>query len=395
MTAAATPDERSGPSLAATVGPPFAHTPWLRDQPQVTTKGEWRWWMRQVRDAPVRPDRLTRLQRARLGDAARDEYDQARLTYHSRFGPIRHRDFVDIHDEILELAEDNWLTRSATAWPCALIDGQASLGKSTLAMYIGYVYERRMRDHYGLAGTTVPDDYVPVLICTLDSAMTVKALDRSLATFYGPPKHSRSADEYRHLVLECARRCGTTLVILDDLHNLLPRRRNHDEVSGHIKCLMNQLPATFVYVGINCTVLLNDGHDTHQLHLAQNSSRAHVYSLELYPLETHEDLQEWTSLVASFTSHLVLGEAPTDLWKKHAVYLHRRTNGQMNALQMLLRRSANRAIRNGTEKIDRHLLDSIKLPKTSETHAWAVGWRPRRGTRNARVDRRSQGPAAR
>ena len=372
-----------------------APAPWLRDQPQITTKEEWRAWMQQVRNAPARPERLTRRQRDRLSDDARKEYDNARLTYHSRFGPIRHRDFIDIHDEILALAEDNWLTRSPTAWPFALIDGQASLGKSTLALYIGYIYEQRMREHYGLADVAAPDDYVPVLICTLDSVMTVKGVDRSLATFFGPPGRSRSADEYRHLVLECARRCGTTLVILDDLHNLLPGRVNHHDVSGHIKCLMNQLPATFVYVGINCTVLLNEGHDAHQLHLAQNSSRAHVYSLDLYSLDTTENLQEWTSLIASFANHLVLADAPADLWKKHAAYLHQRTNGQMNALQLLLRRSANAAIRNGSEKIDRHLMDSIKLPKTAETHARAVGWRPRAGTRNARVDRRSQRPSAR
>jgi len=263
-------------------------------------------------------------------------------------------------------------------------------------LYIAYVYEQRMREHYGVAGDVAPDDYVPVLVCTLDSAMTVKGLDRSLATFYCPPdRRSRSGDEYRHLVLECARRCGTTLIILDDLHNLLPRRRNHDEVSGHIKCLMNQLPATFVYVGINCTVLLNEGHQAHELHLAQNSSRAHVYSLDLYSLDTTEDAQEWTSLIASFANHLVLADRPTDLWKKHAQYLHQRTNGQMNALQLLLRRSANRAIRNGTEKIDRRLMDSVKLPKTAETHAWAVGWRPGEGARNPRVDRRTQISSAR
>jgi len=389
------PRSRFDGADAATSNPFAASAPWLRDQPQITTKEEWRAWMQQVRDAPARPNRLTRRQRDRLGDAARKAYDKARLTYHSRFGPIRHRDFVDIHDEILALAEDNWLTRSPTAWPFALIDGQASLGKSTLALYIGYIYERRMREHYGLADGGAPDDYVPVLICTLDSVMTVKGVDRSLATFFGPPGRSRSADEYRHLVLECARRCGTTLVILDDLHNLLPGRVNHHDVSGHIKCLMNQLPATFVYVGINCTVLLNEGHEAHQLHLAQNSSRAHVYSLDLYSLDTADDRQEWTSLIASFADHLVLADPPADLWKKHAVYLHQRTNGQMNALQLLLRRSANAAIRNGSEKIDRHLMDSIKLPKTADTHARAVGWRPRPGTRNARVDHRSQRPETR
>jgi hypothetical protein len=366
--------------------------PWELDQPQITTKDEWRTWMQSVRDAPPRPQRLTRRQRGQLSRAACDDYDDARLSYHSRFGPVRHRDYSHVFDEVLALAEDNWLTRSPTAWPPALIDGEASLGKTTLALHVGYVYEQRMRAHYANADGSALDEYVPVIVCTLDSSLTVKGLDRALATFYGPPRDSRTADDYLHLVLECARRCGTTLIIIDDLHNLLPRRRNHDEVSGHLKRLMNELPATFLYVGIDCTVLLNEGRQAHELHLAQNSSRVHVHSLGLCSRATTDDRKDWASLIASFASHLVLADEPNDLWNKHAEYLHLRTNGQMNALQLLLRRSANKAIRSGAEKIDRQLLDSIKLPKTAETHAWNLGWRPRPGTRNPHVDRRSQRP---
>lgn len=369
------------------------HLPWELEQPQITTKDEWRAWMQHVDSAPDRPRRLTRRARDRLSASERDQYDRARLTYHSRFGPVRHRDYAHIFDEVFALIEDNWLTRSPTAWPSVLIDGEASLGKTTLALHIGYAYEQRMREHY-LAESNSLDEYVPVIVSTLDSAMTVKGLDRALATFYAPPRDARTGDDYLHLVLDCARRCGTTLIIIDDLHNLLPRRRNHDEVSGHLKRLMNELPATFLYVGIECTVLLNEGRQAHELHLAQNSSRVHVHSLDLCPRASIEDQQDWASMIASFASHLVLADDPSDLWMKHAAYLHLRTNGQMNALQLLLRRSANKAIRSGTEKIDRQLLDSVKLPKTAETHAWNAGWRPRPGTRNPRVDRRSQRPAA-
>jgi len=375
---------------------PCQPRPWVLDRPQITTKEEWRKWMREVSDAPARPERLTRRQRAALKPDARQAYDAARIEYHDRFGPVRHIDFQEIYDEVLELAEDNWLSRSPTAWSSVLIDGEVSLGKTTLALHIAHRYELAMRAHYDLTDDGSADDFVPVVVCTLDEDLTVKGLDRALATFYAPPPTGkRVAEDYRHLVLECARRCGTTLFVVDDLHHLLDRLKHQAAVGGHLKRLMNELPATFLYAGVECTVLLNEGYAPHELHRAQNASRAHVYSLSLYPLATTEDRRAWASLIATFASHLVLADQPTDLWNKHATYLHQRTSGQMNALQGLLRRAANRAIRDGSERIDRRLLDSIKLANTAETRARAAGFRPAGGTRNPRVDRRSQRPVAR
>jgi len=74
---------------------------WELDQPQITTKDEWRTWMQSVRDAPPRPQRLTRRERGQLSRAACDDYDGARLSYHSRFGPVRHRDYSHVFDEVL------------------------------------------------------------------------------------------------------------------------------------------------------------------------------------------------------------------------------------------------------------------------------------------------------
>jgi hypothetical protein len=393
-----TPLLESGPHTNSGARDPgqAALPPWVFAQPQITNKNEWRAWMRRVENPLKRPQRLTRRQRERLDRADREAYDVARLTYHSRFGPVRHCDFEAIQDAVLRLADDNLLARSPTAWPSALIDGQVSLGKTTLALHIGHRYEQLMRRHYDVVDALLHDDYVPVIYVTLDGEVTVKGLNRQLATFYGPPRSSaRNGEDYRYLVLECARRCGTTLIIVDDIHNLLPRAKNHAAVSGDLKRLMNELPATFLYVGVDCTLLLNEGRMADELYLAQNSSRVHVYSLGRYSRNTPEDRRVWASLIATFANELVLADPPTDLWRKHAAYLHLRTGGQMNALQLLLRGAANAAIRDGVEKIDRRLLDSILLPSTAETQARAAGFRPLPGTRNERIDRRSQAPSAR
>lgn len=391
------PASTSGPLELPTGSPKDEPArPWMFEQPQITTKQEWRGWLRRIEQPMKRPDRLTRHQRDLLPVAAREAYDRARLTYHLRFGPVRHRDFQEIHDAVLRLAEDNWLAGNPTAWSSALIDGDVSLGKTTLGLHIGHHYERVMRVHYDAVDTTLYDDYVPVLYITLDSEVKVKGLNRQLATFYGvPPTAIRTAEDFRYVVLECARRCGTTLIIVDDIHNLLPRHKNHAAVSGDLKRLMNELPATFLYVGVDCTLLLNEGRMAHELHLAQNASRVHVYTLGRYPLTTADDHREWANLLATFASHIVLADPPTDLWNTHASYIHQRTNGQMNALQLLLRGAANAAIRTGSERITRKLMDSIKLPNTAEVHAHAVGWRPRTGSRNPRIDRRSRQPSAR
>lgn len=101
--------------------------PWVLDRPQITTKAEWRKWMRDVQCAPERPRRLTRRQRASLDPAARDAYDAARIDYHSRFGPVRHVDFQEIHDEVLELADT---TGSHAARPRGLLSSSMARSPS-------------------------------------------------------------------------------------------------------------------------------------------------------------------------------------------------------------------------------------------------------------------------
>ena len=44
--------------------------------------------------------------------------------------------------------------------------------------------------------------------------------------------------------------CEPRLIIIDDLHLIDLGHRSELEVSNHLKSLANQMPATFVYVGV-------------------------------------------------------------------------------------------------------------------------------------------------
>ena len=85
----------------------------------------------------------------------------------------------------------------------------------------------------------------------VDAMPTIKGLNQAILTFYGmgPPKRA-NARELTQLVLQCARLCGTSLIVIDDIHLLELRREADRDANNHLKRLANDLQATFVYAGV-------------------------------------------------------------------------------------------------------------------------------------------------
>ncbi|MYS09272.1 ATP/GTP-binding protein, partial [Streptomyces sp. SID6041] len=53
---------------------------------------------------------------------------------------------------------------------------------------------------------------------------------------------------------------------------------------------------------------------------------------------------------------------------RHAAYLHQRTAGRIGSLTRLIRQAAINAIHDGTERITKTSLDTIRLDHLAETH---------------------------
>lgn len=77
--------------------------------------------------------------------------------------------------------------------------------------------------------------------------MTLKGLNQKILAFYGHPAANRaSSARLGALAVDCVTACETQLVVIDDLHFVDFRHRNGQEVSNHLKGLVNEMPVTFI-----------------------------------------------------------------------------------------------------------------------------------------------------
>lgn len=352
------------------------------DEPAgINNKDEWLRFCRDRDQLSLRPERLTAAQRADLTPRERAVYDQQRKVWHARFGPLSVPALTYISEQLWRVIETNMLSGSPHAHPSAALDADGTLGKTTIITECARYADRKVRQMYPVRSRR--DDRTPSVYITLRSSASVKSVNRSIASFYGlPHAPGRSSEDFEYAVAECARRCRTVVLCIDDFHQVKSRSRDHTLVSGYIKHLQNVLPVTVILAGIDILDQLDDGHGPGKRRLSQTGGRFSVYTLTRYGRTTQDEQHDWKELVANFSSHLVLEHGAGDLVAR-AKYLHTRSGGSIGSLSRLLRHAANTAIStDGPEKLDRWLLDSIRLDKIAEEYARSHGWKPSPGSRS-------------
>src|ERR1700678_1975032 len=207
---------------------------------RLTVKEDWRRFVDD--EPPERPERLTAARYRSLDALAREHYDEQRLSYAPAL-VIRNL-FDEAHKALWRLVRLNEF-KGPGARHGAMLDGNPGNGKSTSASQFGRLYERRCRERYPHELTPDGHEYLPVVYVNVDALPTIKGLNHAILTFYGmgPPKRA-SARELTQLVLECARLCQTSLVVIDDIHLLELRRDADRDTNNHLKRLANDLQAT-------------------------------------------------------------------------------------------------------------------------------------------------------
>jgi hypothetical protein len=335
---------------------------------RLTVKEGWRAF---VGDEPTeRPERLQRGDYRRLDERARAAYDTTRLRHAHGFGPIRSL-YTDIHRALERLVASNEL-RGPGARHGAALDGNPGNGKSTIVSQFGRHHERACRARYPDELTPDGHEYLPVVYVNVDALPTIKGLNEALLTFYGlgPPRQA-NARQLTQLVLECARSCRTSLIVIDDIHLLELRREADRDANNHLKRLANDLQATFVYAGVGLSHggFMHEGLHGPDAALAQISRRFKRLPVEPLRRSTKEQRALWLGVLSVFESELVLLSArPGDLTGQ-ADYLWRRTQGVIGSLTQLLTEACAEAIDTGTERITARLLDGIDIGYAAEVGA--------------------------
>jgi len=335
---------------------------------RLTVKEGWRQF---VEDEPtVRPERLAVGDYRRLSDRDRHAYDRARVRHAHGFGPIRSL-YAEVHRALERLVVSNEL-RGPGARHGAALDGNPGNGKTTIASHFGRHYERRCRERYPNELTPDGHEYLPVIYVNVDVLPTIKGLNHAILAFYGMgPPRSSNARQLTQLVLECARLCRTSLIVLDDIHLLELRRDADRDANNHLKRLANDLQATFIYAGVGLSHggFMHEGRVGADAALAQISQRFKRLPVEPLRRSTQAERAIWLGVLKVFESELVLLAASDGDLTREADYLWRRTQGVIGSLTQLLTEAAAEAIDTGTERVTAKLLDGIDIGYAAEVGA--------------------------
>jgi len=319
-----------------------------RREPTMTLSG----WRRFI-DAPsagfdLLPDR----EWAALSDRDREDYDEARINYHSEM-------VVVATSTVREVARQGRLLtllnrREISARRGLIVSGLQTTGKSTALKQLGRTHELAVRErHPG-------GDRIPVVYVTTPPKGSPRKLAMEFARFLSLPpiRHSNNATDISDAVCQILVEARVDLVLVDEIHNLNLATSAGEDMSDHLKYFTEHLPATFVYAGINVE---RSGLFT-GVRGKQIAGRCVLVNTGPFP---HR--QEWSSLIATMESALRLHRHQPGVLAGLDTYLHQRTGGMIGSLSHLVRAAALTAVLDHTEAITRELLESISVDHAAQS----------------------------
>jgi hypothetical protein len=304
-----------------------------------------------------------------------------RNTYIARFKPIMTPSRENVLNAVLRKCNANRLA-SRGARSSAVETGLPTIGKTTLALEIGKRYDlstrKVMKRKYGvddfIYGTQ--DRFLPVVYVSLssDDVSNLKSLWSTLARFLGVVKYeSKTQKKLEDAVVDHAKKSQTSLVIIDEIHYIDVRTKGVRRINNALKTMMNRIPATFLYAGINCdnTGIFEDHDDEMKKKENRASSQMNhrCARFELFPFQnTYGNYLEGFNLIKAMDQEIVLLNHQAGDLEALATYIMLRTNGFVGAIRDLIRQAGEEAIKSKTERFTRDLLEGIQLDNAAESY---------------------------
>lgn len=325
-------------------------------------------WQRWVDTAPrQRPEALDPGGLAALGQAAREDYDEARHDWHANFGILRTPQLAAINEELDLIVSTNRQDPDRVRG-AAVIDALPGLGKTTVVNMFARDYHRaQIRRHGPL--TEAGHERLPVLRVGLTSHTTLRTFNRMICEFYAHPGAERSsAAQLASHALDCVLSCDTRLAVIDDVHFINPSHRDGIAVSNHFKWLANELPVTFIYVGVGLAErgLFDEGLLGENAALAQTARRWTRLSMAPFTIADDVGRRAWHGLIKATERQLVLARAHRGMLLDLSDYLFGRCTGHIGSFITLIVRGCFKAIRSRSEQLSRDLLDTVRIDEASE-----------------------------
>jgi hypothetical protein len=324
------------------------------------TRQAWRAWA--DRPDPVPPARLSAAARQALPGAEQVAYDAERLAWLSA-DVVFDTDDVKALTRMVRVATVRNRVDSVTARRAIALSGASTLGKSTAVLHIGRRYDRRTRARQPPA---LREACHPVVYLVVPAAATPKVLMHAVCQAVDLPWTTQrtTAQFLTDAAVAAMTDLGTSMVIVDEIHNLHTNHSIGAEAATALKLFAERLDATFVYAGIDLPGSeLFTGDFSRQI-----TGRVVVHQMRPYAFGTRTQQSTWTDLVAACEDLLVLTRHPPGSLVAQAGYLFDRTGGSLGSLRALLADAATDAILTHTERLTKTLLDATPTDRQADDH---------------------------
>lgn len=304
-----------------------------------------------------------------MTENAASDYNERRLDFHANFGIIRTPQLISAHERLDMVFDTGLRVDSDRVKPSAVLDADAGVGKSTTINEYLRDYERSELRRFD-DRTANGDQRIPVCRIGMTAKSGLKPLTANLLRFYGGPQAeyvSYNRSELYEIVQNYVFRCETRIVFVDDVHFLDPNSRDGLAVSNFFKGWTNDLGIGLIMAGVD---LARRGIYTEGMamgtSMAQNGRRWTPITMAHYTNKGRKGRRDWKDLLGAYEANLILAEhKPMDLIGL-ADLMHDRTGGYLVSLNHLITRASALAIRRGTERITRDIIEVVPLDFAAE-----------------------------
>lgn len=324
------------------------------------------WFAFADRPKAVAPEKLTRSALRKLSCGQAGEYAAKRLKYLSGL-TIRTPQLLRVHESIGDMLSSD-LQDFDRVRGAPVIDAEPGVGKTTAVNMFGGTFHREVIAREGpMVGSHA--ERIPVVRIGLTGNTTPKSLILQILEFYGHPNRSGTTLQVASSALDCVLQCETQLIIIDDIHFLNLNRRDGREVSNTLKSLANDFPSTFIFVGVGVEEqgLFREGLEPGASAAAQLGRRWTRLEMPAFRIFEEQQREDWRVTLKEIEKGTVLVDThPGMIADDLSDYFFARTSGYIGSMMELARMGAHKAIKNGSERITKDLLDSVHIALAAE-----------------------------
>lgn len=346
-------------------------------------------WLAMV-EAPAleRPELLSPKQLRHLNREAATEYNRERIRWHAQMGIVMTAECQSVLEQLDDFVTCNCLT-GADAKPLIALSGLPGLGKSTVARVFAKQLHLDQIERYG-SYTEAGDERWPVCRIGMTGSTGIREFNAALCDFYAHPGIYRAtAAQLLRRALDDVSSCETRLLIIDDLHFLHGRSERISELSNQFKYIANEFPVTVLVIGIGLherRALLDDTNTYWEHEMEQLLRCTTPLDMRPFGTDSEQSRRQWRDLLLTLEQRLLLTQKyPGMLADDLSDELFIRSTGHIGSLMSLIRLGCLRAIRKGTERLTKELLDECRIDSAAELGRRELEAAFRRGRKTTRL----------